>query len=145
MSATLTVSGKVVGRRKPLFADWSIPLPPGLRDDGGRITLRDLIDHTVRLEGAAFRERQEERRFIRALTEGEIASGAARGKVDMGGRDLDQAVDEGEAVAAALQAFEDGIYLVIVDEQQQRELDREVHLRPDSQVTFVRLVMLAGG
>jgi hypothetical protein len=141
----ITISGKALGRKKPLFADWSIPLPPGLDKSGGRLTLRDLIAHVVRGEVEAFRERHQKRQLLRALTAGDIEKGAARGKVDMGGRDLKQPVDEEEAVAVALQAFEDGLYLVIVDGEEQRDLDREVYLRPDSRLTFVRLVMLAGG
>ena len=68
-----------------------------------------------------------------------------RGKVDMGQRDLVQKVDEQVAVATALQAFEDGLYLVIIDGHEQRELDCEVYLTPESHITFLRLVMIAGG
>jgi hypothetical protein len=141
----ITINGKTIGQRKPLFADWSIPFPPDLREGGDRLTLRDLISRIVRAEVEAFRRRQHDRQFLRALTEKQIAEGADKGKVDMGGRKLQQAVDDEEAVATALQAFEDGLYLVVVDGEEQAELDREVHLRPDSRVTFVRLVMLAGG
>jgi hypothetical protein len=49
------------------------------------------------------------------------------------------------AVATALQAFEDGIFLVVIDEQEQRTLDQEVFVQPDSRLTFIRLSMLAGG
>lgn len=48
-------------------------------------------------------------------------------------------------MATALEAFEDGLYLVVVDEREQRSLDAQVFLQPDSTVAFVRLVMLAGG
>jgi hypothetical protein len=44
-----------------------------------------------------------------------------------------------------LQAFEDGLYLVIVDGNEQRDLDQQVFLQPDSRVAFVRLALLAGG
>lgn len=141
----VTISGKALGRKKPLFADWSIPFPPDLRGEGDRLTLRDLIARIVRAEVAAFRQRQAERRLLHALTATDIEEGARKGKIDMGGRDLKQAVDEEDAVATAWQAFEDGLYLVILDGEEQAELDREVYLRPDSRVTFVRLVMLAGG
>jgi hypothetical protein len=63
----------------------------------------------------------------------------------MGGRDLDQKVDADEAVATALEAFEDGLYLVVVDGQELRNLDAQVFLQPDSRVAFVRLTLLAGG
>jgi hypothetical protein len=140
----LTISGKVLGRKKPLFADWSIPFPPDL-GDGGSITLRDLIGRVVRAEVEAFKKRQQERLLFRALTEKQIQEGATKGKIESGGSDLNQKVDADEAVATALEAFEDGLYLVVVDEQEQRSLDAQVFLQPDSKVAFVRLVMLAGG
>jgi hypothetical protein len=144
MSA-LTISGKAIGARRPLFADWSVPLPPDWGDAEGR-TLRDLIGCVVRSEVRAFRDRQSERQVFRALTAREIAAGAEKGKIEMGGSEMPlQTVDEDEAVAVACQAFEDGIYLVVVDGEEQRQIDREIHLRPDSHVTFVRLTLLAGG
>jgi hypothetical protein len=141
----ITIEGKALGSRRRLFADWSIPMPPELDGGGGDLTLRDLIDRIVRAEVAAFRERQEDRRIARALSAAAIAEGAARGKVDMGGRELDQEVDDEQAVAAALQAFEDGIYLVAVDGREVRNLDQAVYVNPDSRVTFIRLALLAGG
>lgn len=140
----LTVSGKALGRKKPLFADFSVPFPPEL-GDGGALTLRDLISRVVRHEVEAFRQRQEDRKLLHALTARQIEEGAARGKIDSGGRDLQQKVDVEEATAVALEAFEDGLYLVIVDGQEQRSLDAQVFLQPDSRLAFVRLTMLAGG
>jgi hypothetical protein len=140
----LTISGKALGQRKPLFADFSIPFPPDL-GDGGAVTLRDLIGRIVRAEVEAFRQRQEERRLLKALTAKQIAESAQRGKIDSGGSDLDQQVDIEEAIGTALQAFEDGLYLVVIDEQEQRSLDAQVFLKPDSRITFLRLTLLAGG
>ena len=145
MSVTLTVNVKAAGRRKPLLSDWSVPFPPDLSPDGGRITLRDLIERVVREEVRAFKKRQAQRRLLHVLTAKQIDEGLAQGKVTSGGSELDQTVDEDEAVEVALQAFSDGIFLVVVDEEQQKELDREVFVRPDSCLTFLRLVLLAGG
>jgi hypothetical protein len=141
----ITIQGKALGQRRSLFADWSIPIPPEAGDGEGGLALRDLIARVVRAEVAAFRDRQEERWLVRVLSATEIAQAAARGKVEMGGRDLDQEVDEEQAVAAALQAFEDGIYLVAVDGREIRDLDQSVYLNQDSRVTFIRLALLAGG
>jgi hypothetical protein len=140
----LTISGKALGWKKPLFADWSIPFPPDVGDGG--LTLRDLIGRVVRAEVEAFRRRQQDRQLFRALTARQIQEGAARGKVEMGGSEVKpQEVDAEQAVAVALEAFEDGLYLVVVDGQEQRQLDAQVHLKEDSRVAFVRLAMLAGG
>ena len=141
----LTIDGKVLGKKKPLFSDWSIALPPDAGGGGEPWTLRKLITRIVLEEVAAFRERQEERKFIKALTATQIDEGVAKGKMDMGGRDLKQKVDPDAAVGAALQAFEDGIYLVVLDGEEQRDLDKEIHVQPDSRVTFVRLALLSGG
>jgi hypothetical protein len=140
----LLISGKALGRKKPLFADFSIPFPPEL-GDGGAVSLRDLIERVVRHEVEAFKQRQEDRKLVHALTARQIDEGASRGKIDMGGRDLKQQVDAEEAVGTALEAFEDGLYLVVVDGVEQKNLDHQVFLNPDSRIAFVRLVMLAGG
>ncbi|NLS80168.1 MAG: hypothetical protein GXY76_23265 [Chloroflexi bacterium] len=83
--------------------------------------------------------------MARVLTSGEIAQGLAAGKVDTGGHEARQTVDPQAAVATALQAFEDRLYLVFVDGQQQMSLDAAIALAPGSRVSFVRLVALAGG
>jgi hypothetical protein len=140
----LTVTGKALGRKKPLFADWSIPMHPDL--SGGETTLRTIITQLVRTEVSAFKERQEQRRVFRTLTAREIEACVQKGKVEMGGSEVpSQAVDEDAAVATALQAFEDGLYLVVIDDQEQKSLDSQVYLQPDSRITFVRLTLLAGG
>jgi hypothetical protein len=54
-------------------------------------------------------------------------------------------MSEEASIATALQAFEDELYLVLIDGEEQRELDRQIYLQPDSRVTFLRLAMLAGG
>ncbi len=141
----ITVAGKALGRRQALFPDWSIPFPPDLRGDGDHLVLRDLIARIVRAEVQAFRQRQEDRRLVRALSAVDIERGASRGKIDMGGRDLVQEVDEDQAVGSALQAFEDGIYLVVIDGEEKRNLDSAIFLSPNSRVTFIRLALLAGG
>lgn len=141
----LTISGKSLGVKKSLFADFSLPLPPGLQGDDG-VTLRRLVEHLVREEVAAFQKRQREGRMLRVLTTRDIVEGAEKGKIFSGGSEIEpQAIDPDAAVATALQAFEDGLYLVVLDGQQQRELDGQVFLQPDSQITFLRLTLLAGG
>ena len=140
------ISGKAIGRRKPLFADWSIPIPPEWDGDGdGGVTLRDLITRIVREEIEGFRKRQHDRQFLRALTANEIELAAEKGKIEMGGSEVGlQAVDDDESIATALQAFEDGMYLVVIDEEEKKELDQQIYLTPDSHVTFIRLTLLSG-
>ena len=141
----LTITGKALGRKRPLFAEFSVP-PPDAVAEGDSVTLRDFIGCVVRHEIAAFRERQQQRQFVRALTAQQIDEGVEAGKIDSGGSEIEpQQVDEEAAVATALQAFDDGMYLVVIDGEDHRDLDAQVYLQPDSQITFVRLTLLAGG
>lgn len=142
----MLVATKTVGSKKPLFADFSVPLPPDWQDDGdGGRTLRDVIEAVVRYEVSAFQKRQSSRQFLKALTAKEIEDAADIGKVTMGQSDVGiQEVDVEQAIGAALVAFEDGMFLVVIDEKVFKSLDEAVFLNPDSQLTFVRLTLLSG-
>jgi hypothetical protein len=141
----LTISGKALGSRRPLFADWSLPIAPEMRVDGG-VTLRKLIERVVREQVRAFKSRQADNQILRALTSRQIEAAAEKGKVTMGESDVGvQEVNEDAAVANAWQAFEDGIYLVVIDDVEQKQLDGQLYLNEESRVTFLRLTMLAGG
>lgn len=140
----LTVSAKSMGRRKPLFADFSVP-PPAAVEAGSPVTLRELIAHVVRSEVAGFHGRQAERRLLKALTATQIEEGLAKGKVEMGGSELNQHVDVEQAIQTATEAFQDGLFLAVVDEDNVTDLDAPLTLAADCRLTFIRLTMLAGG
>ena len=146
MSITITVDGKVAGRKRPLLSDWRIDLPPLSEAGGDRLRLRDLITSVVAKEVEAFQARQADRKLARIMSRERIEAEAAAGKVDPGTNELErQAVSVDEASATALQAYVDGLYYVFVDGVQQSDLDGEVYLKPQSRVLFLRLVALAGG
>jgi hypothetical protein len=112
---------------------------------GATVSLRALVEHVVRAEVAAFDDRERQRRFVRLLTPDELADGASAGKVDPGGRSGTRQADPEHAVATALEAYDDGLYLVVVDGEQVQGLDTAVTVGPDTLVRFVRLTALAGG
>lgn len=139
----LLVSTRVLGKRKPLLDDFGVPPPPAA-PGGDDLRLRDVIEHVVRHEVRGFKQRQQARRLDRVLSDAQITEAATRGKVNPAGKDFKQEVDVEVAVGAALQAFEDGLYLVIIDEVERRSLDETVRLSEDSRLTFIRLTFLAG-
>src|SRR5207244_1429752 len=141
-----TVQIKLAGRRRSPVADFALAPPGDGHGSGSPSTLRELIARVVRQEVDAFAARQQENLFLRALTAEEIEASAAAGAVRSGGSEVGvQEVDVEAAVERALQAFEDGIYLVLVDREQCSRLDEQVYIGEDSTVTFLRLVALAGG
>ena len=142
MATALRIEAAVAGRRRAGTAEHIVALD---LPAGEPVPLRTLIEVVVRAEVAAFRERAEEQRFVRVLTERALADGSALGVVRSGASEAATEVDVDEAVTAALLAHEDGLYKVIVDDEPIDALDAPVDLRPDSRLLFLRLVALAGG
>jgi len=141
----MLIETRIAGRKARALDRWSTPTPPADDDGGGDgLTLRDLITRVVRAEVAAFDKRDHARQFMRVLSDAEIADGAARGKIDSGGHERTGPADENAAIGAALRGFEDGLYLVILDGVEQRELDAQVYPKPESRLVFLRLTFLAG-
>ena len=145
MSLEFTVEAKVIGQKRPIFTGWHIELPPLDENQGDHLKLRDLIIAIVTKEVEGFKIRQEERKLARVMSRAEIEQGTMRGKIDPGEHDLQQQVNLENAVAVALQAFEDGLYFVFIDDVQQTNLDSEVFLKTKSKVVFLRLTALVGG
>jgi hypothetical protein len=79
------------------------------------------------------------------LTIKEIDDGLQKGKVFSGGSELEQKVDTDQAIAAAIEAFQDGLYMVVVDEAEIKSIDAVITLNEASRLTFIRLSLLAGG
>lgn len=145
---TLTIEAKVLGQRKPLINNWPLILPPAPLSEGAAgartMTLRELVTLAVTDEVAAFARRQQERSLTRVMSPAEIEQGAAAGKVDMGGHEP-RAANLDDAIAAAFQAFEDRLYLVLLDGAPVESLASEITLTDGARLTFVRLVALIGG
>ncbi|PSB39989.1 hypothetical protein [Chamaesiphon polymorphus] len=136
---TLTISGKVLGKSQNLFTSWQMSLPEQ------PLTLAELLTQIVRLEVRAFGNRQAEQRSTKVLGIIDIEAGVALGKISSGGSDLEQVVDVQGAIDNALQAFQDGFYLVFIDDKQQEDLAAVVNLRVNSELLFLRLTPLVGG
>ena len=145
MPIKLAIDARLLGQKRPILSDWSMTLPLDLTGQESLLPLREILTEVVLAEVEAFLHRQEERRLVRILGPGHLAAAAASGKVDLGERDLGQVVDAEDAVTAALQAFEDGLYFVFVEGEQISSLDEPVALQPEIHMSFVRLVALAGG
>jgi hypothetical protein len=140
------LSLKTLGSRRPAEPSWYVPFPPEIRDGGdGGVTLRQIISAFVRQEVAAYNQRQREARLVRILSPEAIDAALAKGKVDLGGKEHPpQIVDDEQAIGTALTGFIDGLYLVLIDEIEKRDLEEQIYLQEESTVLFLRLAMLSG-
>jgi hypothetical protein len=106
-----------------------------------------LIAHVVRSEVQAFQKRQHARRLDRVLSLREVERGEQQGKISPEGsapKHSPAEVVSETAIATALEAFGDGLYLVVIDDVEYTDLDAMVTLKRDSRLTFIRLTFLAG-
>jgi len=83
MTSALTVSGKVMGKTQPIFANWELHLPE--RAEQNPLTLRELLTQIVMAEIVGFRDRQRQRRLLQVLSPAQIHLGVEQGKVESGG------------------------------------------------------------
>lgn len=103
-----------------------------------------LIAGIVALQVQEYNRRLEQNELLRYLTDEEIESKAATGKINFGVNYNGMPADVEKAVCNALQSFEDGIFRVFADGKELESLEEPVLLKEGSELMFVRLTMLAG-
>lgn len=141
MQHTVQLEAKVFGNKRSI-----VRRQIELRELGSEPTLESLISAIVAVEVALFEQRQEKRSLVRLLTEPELQEAAKIGKVVTGPATTSGSqVEVDEAVEVALLGFRDGLYIVLIDDEEATDLGVPVHVGESSSVMFIRLVALAGG
>jgi hypothetical protein len=110
-----------------------------LRLVSDRVTVRALIEQRVRHEVEEYNQKTPE--YFHGLVQPMDAERVLNGWRLRKARHL----DADQQVASALQAFQKGRILLLVDDQQVEALDDEVTLSRDAEVCFFKLVPLIGG
>jgi hypothetical protein len=104
-----------------------------------RITVRELIERRVRHEVDEYNTKAPE--YFQGLVQPTDAERVLNGwRLKRARR-----IDPEEQVAGALDAFDHGRILLLVDDRQVESLDEPITLRRDAEVTFFKLVPLIGG
>lgn len=132
------INVKSIGKRKPALEKSAYTIPAGI------VSLRQLIEAIVQQEVAQYNSRGLENRLVSFLTETEIADKATVGKVGFGDLHADRKADPEKAVVTALQGFADGLFRVMVNETEAKELDEPLEVHEGDVLTFIRLTFLAG-
>ena len=105
-------------------------------------TLREFLSATVTICVNDYIERSRQGACV--LTEENIHDMADVGKIAFGIIYGNQEPDVEEAIAVAVQAFEDGLYRVFVNGEETEQLDGRLALQEGDEVSLIRLTMLAG-
>ncbi|MBC5633036.1 hypothetical protein [Parabacteroides hominis] len=103
-----------------------------------------LIAGIVALQVQEYNQRLEQSELLKYLTDEEIQAKATAGKISFDINYNGMAADTEKAVRNALQSFEDGIFRIFADGKELESLQEPVSLQEGSELTFVRLTMLAG-
>ena len=104
-----------------------------------RISVRELIRARVASEVRDYNLRQPE--YFRGLVQPTDAERSLNGiKIRKGRR-----IDPEKQFELAKRAFYSNGFILLVDDRQVDELEDEIEIRPDTTVTFLKLVPLVGG
>jgi hypothetical protein len=134
----ISITGRLIGIQKPLFEPWSIAIEPYL-DGSDEWTLSELIEMVVLEASTIFKEPPHEPTFLRSINAMVVSELAPSPDVTCEEQSPMES-EVGEAIGNALQAFEEDVFLVVLDGEDVMHLEDEIDLHPDSQITFVRLV-----
>lgn len=107
-------------------------------------TVRELLRETVRINLEKFRLGHEDAEIFQVLSKEKIEEQAQAGKIGFGVHYNTAKQDFRKAVENAWQCFEDGIAVLFIDGKKMETLDEEISLMENSELTFIRMTMLAG-
>jgi len=105
----------------------------------GRITVRELIRARVASEVRDYNLNQPE--YFRGFVQPTDAERSLNGFRMRKGR----RIDADKQFELAIKAFYTNGFIVLVNDRQVDELEEEIEIRPDTTVTFLKLVPLVGG
>ena len=132
------ITMKSLAKRKDYLTKKEIhlELPPA--------TFRELLTELVAARVQEYNATSIESKLVSFLTNEAIEQQAVTGKVGFGTKYNDQKAELQTAAITAIQAFEDGLYRVFINEKEQVDLDVPLDLQEGDQLTLIKLTMLAG-
>ena len=142
----IKISVRSASRKKAAVAWRTADYPDG------PMTVRDFLAETVRTNAREYNARKDADELLRLFSrdpdetslEEQLKDMAVSGKVAYGDSVNDKKADEEAAVRNALQCFDDGMVALFADGVRYTKQDEVIPLKEQSEVTFVRLVFLAG-
>lgn len=133
MSATLTIRDEMTFSFKADSFEFTISLPAEI------VTARELIRERVRQEVEDYNTRQPE--YFRGLVQPTDAERTLNGFRLRKSRRLDWR----EQYDKAVEAFGRNGFILLVDDRQVEDVDALIEVKPQTTVTFLKLIPLVGG
>jgi hypothetical protein len=133
MAATLTIRDETTFSFHGAGREFTLALPEE------RISVRELIRTRVYEEVRDYNLRQEE--YFHGLVQPSDAEVTLNGYRMRAGRQIDVE----RQFKKALLLFQRNGFLILVDDRQVEELDEVIRLRPETTITFLKLIPLVGG
>ncbi|MDM5190623.1 hypothetical protein QUF99_25835 [Bacillus sp. DX4.1] len=128
---------KSIGKRRPVLQLQELEI-------GQMTNLRELIIEIVTQQVKVYNEKPLEEALWIYLVYEDLEEAARNGRVGFGERKNENQQDLNEAIQNAIQSFEDGLYCVLVGDEEISDLDAPLDLKDEDVLTFIRLTMLAG-
>jgi hypothetical protein len=138
----IKISVKMLGKKRPILENLQIQLPDDFNDSSNLLKLVEII---VRQQVANFNQNREADNLLHYLDSSQMQAMKKRGKISFGEVYNTKTADVEKAVQYALQAFEDGLYFVFIEDEKIEKLGDKVDLKPNAKILFLRLVALTGG
>jgi len=129
---------KAAGRRRAVLEQVEATLPDEVS------SLEEAIRAIVTDQVTRFNARSIDESIFPYLSPEQLEEQAEQGKVGFQTAYNERKADVSIAVQTALQAFEDGIYKVLVNDQVIERLDAPLIIAPGAVFTFIRLTLLSG-
>jgi hypothetical protein len=136
----LTVSAKQLGQKRALISNKAIEI----EDIGPSPTVQRLIEAVVDQQVREYNSKPLERNLLPFLDQQAIDANATTGKLGFGSIYNEAKADPSAAKKTALQAFEDGLFVVFADDKEFTHADETIDIHPTTVITFIRLTFLAG-
>ena len=137
MKVFITV--KQAGKRKSCLSQVEHEI------SGDAVCLKALIEEIVLHNVKAYNNKKVDSLITNFLTSDEIEEMAQKGKVGFRERYNIEKQDPQKAVSNAIQAFEDGIYRVFINDNEIENLQTPISLKENDHLAFIKFIMLAGG
>lgn len=107
-------------------------------------TLEDLITQLVTHNVNSFNKEIETNKILSFLSPSEIQNQSITGKIGFGEIENKTKANIKSSIENALQAFEDGIFVVFIDDDEVKTIKEPLAIKESSSITFIRMTFLTG-